>query len=384
MKYLILVDGEGDSYKIKNKSLFKGFREIIEDQKHTKTQGIFNYDGDIQKEKVQHSDEHNQPSKEEIQQINGERNIIKGIQYDIDVDKIHTSWIYFILELNDKRIATCSDDHSISIVSLDYQTKKWKQDIKQEAAHNKYVNCLCELSNNRLVSCSSDKTIKVWSITPTALNLLSTLTKHTNTVWKVIPLINNRFASCSDDCTVKIWNSESPYEVITTLQHDGGVFDILKLKQKEILITSDGDNKSITFWHSNNYNKLHSIKGHCASCYGTHMIELPNGLVAISSGVEPYPIVIVDPITYSIIKEIKEEGYITDCSSLCVLNQHSFIYAYRGNVVQIAIGNDYRILFKTKGEQLGGEDGVVSVRGGEYLIVEDSALTGFKVIKPSY
>jgi hypothetical protein len=109
------------------------------------------------------------------------------------------------------------------------------------------------------------------------------------------------------------------------------------------------------------------------------MIELPHGLVAISSGAS---ILIVDPITYLIVKEIKEK-YITSYSSLCVLDQHSFIYAYGGNVVQIAIDNDYKILFKTKGEQqLHGEYGLVSVRGGEYLIVEYGS--GFKVIKPSY
>ena len=149
---------------------------------------------------------------------------------------------------------------------------------------------------------------------------------------------------------MKIWNSESPYEVITTLKHDDSVYDILKLKQKEILITSDCNN-SIHFWHSNNYNKLHSIKGHHAYYCGTKMIELPNGLVAISSGVKPYPILIVDPITYSIVKEIKEEGYITGCSSLCVLDQYSFIYASSGTLVQIAVDDEYRILFKTKREK---------------------------------
>ena len=114
------------------------------------------------------------------------------------------------------------------------------------------------------------------------------------------------------------------------------------------------------------------------------MIELPNGLVAISSYVKPYPILIVDPITYSIVKEIKEEGYITYHSSLCVLDQHSFIYVHNGNVVQIAIGNDYKVLFRTKGEQqLCGWGGLVSVRGGEYLIVQ-SGYDGFKVIKPFY
>ena len=61
------------------------------------------------------------------------------------------------------------------------------------------------------------------------------------------------------------------------------------------------------------------------------------------------------------------------------------IYAYYGNVLQIAIGNDYKILFKTKEEEeLHAQNGVVSVRGGEYLIVQNSAYSGFKVIKPSY
>ena len=68
-----------------------------------------------------------------------------------------------------------------------------------------------------------------------------------------------------------------------------------------------------------------------------------------------------------------------------MLDQHSFIYVCDGNVVQIAIGNDYRILFKTKRErQLGGYNGVVSVRRGEYLILQDKAQSGFEVVKPYY
>ena len=66
IKYLILVDGEGELYKIKKKSHFKGFKVTIEDQQNTETEGIFNYDGDNQIKEVQHSDEHNQPSKGEI------------------------------------------------------------------------------------------------------------------------------------------------------------------------------------------------------------------------------------------------------------------------------------------------------------------------------
>ena len=133
--------------------------------------------------------------------------LIFGIQV------IMRNWI----KLKDKRIATCGVDKSISIVSIDYETKKWKQDIKKNSAHSSYINGLCELSKDRLVSCSSDNTIKVWNITPNDLNLLSTLTNHTNYVSKVIPLPRNRFSSCSNNKTVKIWNSESTYGLITSL-----------------------------------------------------------------------------------------------------------------------------------------------------------------------
>ena len=115
------------------------------------------------------------------------------------------------------------------------------------------------------------------------------------------------------------------------------------------------------------------------------MIELLNGLVAISFCTSPYPILIVDPITYSIVKEIKEEGCVTHYSSLCVLDQHSFIYVYGGKVVQIATDNEYRILFKTNAEQqLNGENGIINVKEGEYLIIVNSSKTGFAVIKPYY
>ena len=54
------------------------------------------------------------------------------------------------------------------------------------------------------------------------------------------------------------------------------------------------------------------------------MIELLNGLIGII-------------IVYSIVKEIKEQEYITYYSSLCVLDTHWFIYIYDGKVVQIVI-----------------------------------------------
>ena len=307
---------------------------------------------------------------------------VQRLEHDIQVQKIHSEYICFITELKDNRIVTCSNDNSISIVSIDYETKKWKVDIKKLNAHEDSINSLCEV-NNKLVSGSYDKTIKVWGITPRELKLLSTLTNHTDYVNKVIPLTNNRFSSCSSDKTIIIWNSVN-YELIKTLTNENSVFALLKPEQKELLITSV-DETSIDFWDLNNYKKLHSIKGHYAHYFGQRIIELPNKLIAISSMASDYPIIIVDPITYCIIKEIKEQGYISNDSSLCVLDTHSFVYAYYGKVVQIAIDDEYSVLYKTKSEQqLNGDNGIVSVDKGKYLIVVNSSGTGFEITKPNY
>ena len=113
------------------------------------------------------------------------------------------------------------------------------------------------------------------------------------------------------------------------------------------------------------------------------MIKLPNELIAISSSTFPYPILIAEPTTYSVVKEIKEEGYIISDSSLCVLDKHSAIYVYSGNVVQIAIDNGFIICYKTKKEQeLDGRNGIVSIKGGQYFIVTNNY--GFTIVKPYY
>ena len=311
---------------------------------------------------------------------------IKGFQRDIKVEDTHKNYITFLMELKDTRIATCSYDNSISVVSLDYETKKWKQDIKMENAHKDYIYSICELSKNRLASCSFDTTLKIWGISLNKLNLLSTLTNHTSYVRKVIPITHNRLASCSHDKTVKIWSSEYPcYEEIVSLQHDNDVLDLLKIRRKNVLISSTKQ-ISIDFWDSNTFQKLHSIKGHYTHCYGNKMIELPNELIAISSCAVGSPILIIDPSSYLIIKEIKEQEYISHYSSLCVLDTHSFVYVYEGKVVQIAINNGFDILYKTiiKRKQLNGIYGLISVKKGKYLIAVDRIGTGLRIFKPYY
>ena len=321
--------------------------------------------------------------KEDINKICGQPVTIKGLEHIIHIDKIHSSTLYSPTALNDKRIATCSDDKSICVLSINYEKKTWDLNIKKENAHSDGIKGLCELTNQRLVSCSYDDTIKIWRIGQKDLSLLSTLSNHTADVYKAIPLPYNRFASCSDDKTVRIWSTESPYQPIATLTHSSYVYYLLQLKKKDILVTSCNDNSSLYFWNSSTYEKLNTINN-VRTDYCEHMIEVPNGHIAVSSCVSPYPIVIINPTNYSIIKEIKAQEYITCQSALCLFDAYSFIYVKDGKFLQISINNDYDILFKTKSEeQLNGYQGMINIENGKYLIIENKSY-GLEIVKPYY
>jgi WD40 repeat protein len=269
------------------------------------------------------------------------------------------------------------------VLSVNYKSKTWNVDIKKEGAHTSDIYGLCALSNQRLVSCSGDKTIKIWRVGQNDLSLLSTLTNHTNYVRKAIPLPHNKFASCSNDSTVRIWNSEHPYQQLATLTHGGYVYYLLQLKKKDILVTSCDGDSSLYFWNSSTYQKLNTIKNVCTDI-SEHMIELPDGNIAVSSRVSPHPIVIINPTNYSIIKEIKDQEYITDRSALCLFDAYSFIYVRDGKFLQISNNNEYEILFKTKSEeQLYGWSGIINIESGKYLIIGNKS-NGLEIVKPYY
>ena len=68
IKNLILIDGDGDSYKIKNKPLFQSFKETIQNQQNTNIKGTFNYDGSIKVGSTQRG-EGSSVSRDEIKQV---------------------------------------------------------------------------------------------------------------------------------------------------------------------------------------------------------------------------------------------------------------------------------------------------------------------------
>ena len=314
---------------------------------------------------------------------------IKELNQEIIMKNIHSDSISALIELKDKRIATGSWDNSISICSINTFTKKWNKDIHKNNAHDRDVNSLCEIiSNNtsKLVSCSEDKTIRIWSILKSELIQIKILKTHFDYINKVLTLSNGRFASCSEDCSVKIFEDAEPFQELVTFHHENEVFSAIMLKNREeVLVTSCSRDLSgsISFWDTYIYKKLHTMNGYYTD-KATHMTELSDGNIAVSDCFsDEYPIIIIDTVSYTVIKHIKSEGYITRVSSLHSLDDFSFVFVYNEKFLQISI-IDYKIMFKSKKESnLDGYYGVITIQKGKYLAITNN-LKGITIIKPRY
>ena len=67
----------------------------------------------------------------------------------------HTDSVWYVCELKDGRLASCSKDCTIRA----WQGTECTAVLK---GHTDGVQCICELKDGRLVSCGSDGTIRIW------------------------------------------------------------------------------------------------------------------------------------------------------------------------------------------------------------------------------
>lgn len=310
----------------------------------------------------------------------------KIIQYTniLQINNLHSTFIRSLLILTDNRIAT-SGGKSISICSLNPFNKQWTQDINKQNIHNEDIKSINELKPYILGSCSSDKTIKIWSISQTDLTLLKTLTSHTNIVWSIIPFQQNIFASCSKDCTIKIWETNNnSFQELTSLSHRNEVRSIMYIQQRSILVSClNSPSNCILFWNTNTLEHTGKIIKEHFAFNSSHMISLPNGNLVISSKSDGNPIIVVDTVKYIIIRIIYLRGFITGYSSICVVNNYSFIYVYDGNIVQVD-NCEYNILSCDKqGYELYGYGGVCSFNEGKFLVIQNIH-KGISIIELGY
>ena len=300
---------------------------------------------------------------------------IEGINQYFKQDSIHPKPIICLLELKDKRIASSSIDGSISICTLDYVSKTITQDILHTKAHDKQIYSICELPDNRLVSCSEDHTIKIWSIHQSHLSLIQTLTIHIDNVYKVSPLINennsiSRFVSCSDDRSIKIWNADEPYDLIHSINAEENVYTFIQLKKKkETLVASCGLRSVLKFYDCTTYALKATFPVECTRNPNS-LIELPNGMIAISNIGN---IIVIDPIMFVIVKELKDEELTEWMHPLCVLGKESFVYGLKGSLIQLLIEEKFEVFHQRKimWYYTIGEDAMITADGGKYIVANN-------------
>ena len=194
----------------------------------------------------------------------------------------HTSSVFSLLLLKDKRIASCSRDRTIRIYnpSNDYHCE---QVIKR---HSGGIFSICELDDGTIVSCSGDKSIIIGDyIIKNA---------HDFSIFKVITLPNNRIASYSFDKTIKIWKSAPPYSdtPIKVLEgHHQDVTSLLYITEKDIMI-SGSDDRTLRLWTMSTYQCDKVIEG-VECCSTNSLYQIDNNRVIVG-GKNTFTIVNID------------------------------------------------------------------------------------------
>ena len=286
-----------------------------------------------------------------------------------------SSEISSLFVLQDKRLAMGSLDQSITICSIDVENRSYTIDIKKEKAHDNEINSICQFGDRDdiLVSSSDDNTIKIWQLFQYEMKFIRVFDKHSDYVFKVIPLTNMRCASCSYDRTVKIWRAsiDDASTELASLSMRNEVRTILQLRSgNEELVASCRD-ETIWFWNVNNdtYTHVHTITGYYAF-EPYHMIELPEMKLAVSSDTEEHPLVIIDTQRYEIVKVIEMRNYnVHNISSLCMLNNTSFIYARDTTLIRFD-AHSYEVIHHINTlDEVGGDWDIVAFEDGAYFAI---------------
>ena len=318
---------------------------------------------------------------------------IKAINEYISSESLHEDIINCILQLTDKRIVTGSDDRSLTISSINLETKEWIILYKKDQAHNGWINYLCEVNIKKLLSCSQDKTMKLWDISEHNELIIETIViAHSGRIIQMIPLFNENIIACSnEDNTVKLWsNTFENQNVPFQLQKQPKA--ILNLKSQNTIICiscfNSGNGYLIFYSIVPPYEQQgKTIKG-VYTGWSHGMIELQNGHLAVSK-YNPICVQIVDPIKYIKIANINNNDYLYPefSSALGRINDNSFICIRKGFICKIdLIQGDYKVVYgkKEKVDVLYGYGGILFIDEENYFMTDRGDEFGINVFKIQY
>lgn len=163
---------------------------------------------------------------------------------EIESFKGHNNNINSIIQLNDSRLVSASDDNTLRI---------WDDDRSFESlnGHKDCVNIVCLLDLDRIASGSSDKTIIIWIKEKDTgkYNPAQVLTGHTDSIRALVFLSDGRLISGSIDDNIKIWvKTRKDFECNMTLrEHSGGIPKIISIDNESFVSVSW--DKTIKVWY---------------------------------------------------------------------------------------------------------------------------------------
>lgn len=245
--------------------------------------------------------------------------------------------IYYLLLLQDGRIAVGYDDGIIGIFSL-------KNDIKLEIeliGHTESVLYFFQSESGKLISCSYDRSIKIWNIEETSYNCEYTIKDaHDESICQIISLHNNKMASSSNDNKIKIWKKSKPYCLIQIIErnikNEGHIY-IYSPRNSEVLFAMyDND---LCIWNLLTY-QCETIINKIYNYYSGSFLEIPGNKIIFGG----YNLIqVIDIISFKSINIIKDNQlggvysmiYLNNGVVLCgVTNGYLFAYEIKSNKIQ--------------------------------------------------
>jgi len=270
-----------------------------------------------------------------------ENNLFKLVKKHIfEADAINGKSINTLIDINDNFfIATIGLKGKIIIDKKNFEVISYKKDF------GFYISCKFSsyilLANN-----SNDKECSLFysDINLKKINPIEMDEKHKGWISKIIKISNNKIATSSGDKTIKIWEiiSINKIKIIKTLsRHTSDVISIIKIKNKDLLISASYDNM-IIIWDLTTYSILKEINN-VQCCFINGMKELSNERIVVSDGDS---ITIINYITGEIITkvDIKIKG-----SCFEIIKDTLLIGCFDGSYKEMNL-NNYKVELKKEKE----------------------------------
>lgn len=207
-------------------------------------------------------------------------------------DKKHKEWIYSLIQLTDKRLASAGADGKINI----YNSLTLEVDIEIKDEYN-FWHCLSEIEPMKIIASSILRYLVVYAIKDNSYVMEKEIfyPETTLTVRVILPLSNHRMVLSYNNSSLSIHNSQEPYELIFPLLESLKEFppkdypsmrpvkpSLGLVEVSEQRLVTIGQDGVLIFWDLKTYKKIMQMTG--IECYSQNSLMMINKNTLIVGG----------------------------------------------------------------------------------------------------